>query len=458
MVGALAALVGFSSSAQSAATGPRPQTTQTGGDFIVRCFFNGNVAAMDPIIEPGISNTAHLHIFFGNMIQGTSSFPSIKSGDHGGTVTMENNGLSPRTNCQDSQDTAGYWVPEPYLNGSPYTHGNGCSTSCTAGSDMHLRVYYLPTVPGAQTEIPDGSIMVAGFPAGCHQYTGLQRPPGCSTTPYPVYPNIVHYTCGADNNLGVRTPVSAWPYDCSNYKDPDDSFNDGIVAFTDFPPCWNNQKDWSPPNNLTGTKVPGYVAPWIPDPNAPVDSSGNRLNDFAYPMSNGLCPTGFPTAVAQIEERLHLLTMGTGFGEPSTCINGGLNWNTPADNAEWTDGDGFTPHTCTMATVPSSNINLSFSCSNGGDSNCTVGTTQTGCGSSNGQCFRGADPHGWETFHADYWQTWQEGGGTDVFPESFQGAFPDLVEDCLNNGPGACSFITDTSPSPRVYGNPESPA
>lgn len=54
---------------------------------------------------------------FGNMVSGTSSFPSIKSGDNGGTgVTMENNGLSPQTNCEDNKDTAGYWAPEPYFN------------------------------------------------------------------------------------------------------------------------------------------------------------------------------------------------------------------------------------------------------------------------------------------------------------------------------------------------------
>src|SRR5689334_11130711 len=54
-----------------------------GGDFIVRCFFTGNTKPMDPIMDPGGSNADHLHIFFGNLIQGTSSFPSITSGDAG---------------------------------------------------------------------------------------------------------------------------------------------------------------------------------------------------------------------------------------------------------------------------------------------------------------------------------------------------------------------------------------
>jgi len=87
--------------------------TASGGDFIVRCFYNGNVAAMDPIIAPGSTTTDHLHVFFGNLVQGTSTFPTITSGDAGAKGTMENasGGGPQQTNCQDSADTAGYWQP-----------------------------------------------------------------------------------------------------------------------------------------------------------------------------------------------------------------------------------------------------------------------------------------------------------------------------------------------------------
>ena len=37
-----------------AVTGP------SGGDFIVRCFYNGNTAPMDPILDPGSTTTDHL--------------------------------------------------------------------------------------------------------------------------------------------------------------------------------------------------------------------------------------------------------------------------------------------------------------------------------------------------------------------------------------------------------------
>jgi Domain of unknown function (DUF1996) len=454
------------------------QAVATGGDFIVRCFFNTKVAAMDPILDPGTSPTEHMHVFFGNLIQGTLGFPSITSGDAGRPNTMElgSNGVDPQpTNCQDSFDTAGYWQPEPYLGGQPYLgpDGTGCTSSCSTSNDMHLRVYYLPnaTPNASQTdqriqEIPDGAIMVTGFPNGCNGVSAGSH--GCSSsTDFPQDFSIVRYDCGANNQLPVVTPASAWPYNCNPYvTDSDDGFNDGIVAFTDFPDCWNGQKDWTAPNNANG-KVAGYVAPWIPDSSAPKDPiTGLRANDFTYVSPGSACPQDFPIAVVQLEERFHLLTMGTGFGNPSTCANEGRQWNSSSDNAERTDG-GPAPVTCQTQASPSTNINLSFACNpktSGGDSNCTQQVTSAGC--AGGPCFIGANPHGWETLHADYWQTWQEGigdaagGNTDVSnpPDPTPGAFRDLIEDCSNEiaagSPTSCSFINTTTQTPgnnRVF-------
>ena len=47
------------------------QANTVGGDFIVRCFFTGQTKPMDPILAPASSHADHLHIFFGNLIQGT---------------------------------------------------------------------------------------------------------------------------------------------------------------------------------------------------------------------------------------------------------------------------------------------------------------------------------------------------------------------------------------------------
>src|SRR5215472_2652357 len=116
--------------------------TPTGGDFIIRCFYNGHTEAMDPIVEPGSTTTDHLHVFFGNDVQGTSNFPNITSGDAGAKGTMENaiGGGPQQTNCQDSADTAGYWQPAPYVNGIPWVAGDGCQSGCDPAKIMHLRV------------------------------------------------------------------------------------------------------------------------------------------------------------------------------------------------------------------------------------------------------------------------------------------------------------------------------
>jgi Domain of unknown function (DUF1996) len=478
-------------SARSAASG--------GGDFIVRCFFTGPTQPMDPIIDPISSHTDHLHIFFGNMIQGTSSFPSISSGDDPATgATMENNGQSTQTNCQDTEDTAGYWMPAPFINGQAYAAGGPClsSTTCQAGTNMHLRVYYLaPNGSVTAQEIPDGSIMVTGFPNGC---SGGVPAGDCSNSNGHLYPNdlnLVRYTCGDSTDNTIMTPVSAWPYDCASYRDPtntdDSSFNDGIVAIVDFPPCWNGLADWTPPNAPPGAaKVPGYVAPWIPDSNAPT-SGGVRLNDFAYlapGTTNCTDPKNAPYThpVVQLEERFHLLTakyaQESAFGEPSTCYgrpnNTGTYWNstsnaenspTPTDIENPPDNDstvqvstnpvawGF--HQCVPASAPASTSNLSFACTPNGDSICTQDIGNLGCGST-GHCFIGTPQWGFETLHADYWQAWQEGTG-DVFgvgtdPSASPGYFRDLIEDCTNSGngkqTGPCSFINSTTPTPKTIG------
>ena len=466
--------------------GAQAKANTVGGDFIVRCFFTGPTKPMDPILAPLSSHADHLHIFFGNLIQGTSPFPSITSGDNAGTgATMESNGLSPQTNCQDTQDTAGYWMPAPYVNGQAYTAGGPCSGNCKAATNMHLRVYYLPDAGSvAYDEIPDGTIMVTGYPDGCVKNTTVSpaiSPPGCtydaSGDPSPSYPNhttTVRYTCGDSAGNTIMTPVSAWPYNCANYRDSDDSFNDGIVAIVDFPQCWNGQADWPAPND-SSRMVPGYVAPWIPDPGAPP-------NDFAYATGGTCPPTGQPSysiPVVQLEERFHPLT-GTyadesAFGEPSTCYgapnNTGKNWNT--DNAELTDsdtGDGITDNdkwTCTKASGPASTSNLSFACtpSNSnppGDGNCNVQLTSGPTGCNGGTCWIGAPRYGFETLHADYWQTWHEGTGNmqgvGTDPNLSPGYFRDLIEDCTNNGTSGCSFINNTVqppiPNGRVFTTP----
>ena len=78
-----------------------------------------------------------------------------------------------------------------------------------------MRVYY---IPGSSTDqqIPDGTIMITGFPNGCATVRQGFPPDGCSSgKSYPVDTNIITYACGADSGNNLGTPLSAWPYDLS---------------------------------------------------------------------------------------------------------------------------------------------------------------------------------------------------------------------------------------------------
>jgi hypothetical protein len=522
---------------QAATVTARVTAGGNANDFIVRCFFNKNIAPQNPIDNPVSLHDDNLYDFFGNMAGGTTTFPGIQSGDYNVTgATMEQNQLSPQTNCQDTKDTAAYWNPSPYMvdssqtgNPTPWQSTNGCSNSNSdpchatgANENFHMRVYYIPHNASDQ-QIPDGTIMITGFPNGCVTVRTGFPPPDCSGTSYPVDPDIITYACGADSGNNFGTPLSAWPYDCTKFvnpnltQDPDDSYSDGQVAMVRFPYCWDGSLTghFPAPNSPADTKgmpthmVPGYVAPWIVYNvwNTKYNMGKRPVNDFAYPMPGTNCSNSvnapYNDTVVQLEERIHLLSYGAGWGDPSSCIGDtGLDWNS-SRNAESSnnsgdtkpggDGDGdanvkigtslWVPYQCpTNVTAPDPSpgaTTLSFACAHSGDTNCNIPLTSgpSGCGSTNGTCYVGAynptgKSYGWETLHADYWQTWQEasnnngnldntlvGGVLTDGVSSDAGTFGDVVEDCVTDG-GKCTpafIVTSQNSPPQVYntsGNP----
>jgi hypothetical protein len=66
------------------------------GQFVVECDLS-HVASDDPILYPGRAGASHLHAFFGNV--GTSATSDLSDL------------LEADTTCDDSRDTAAYWVP-----------------------------------------------------------------------------------------------------------------------------------------------------------------------------------------------------------------------------------------------------------------------------------------------------------------------------------------------------------
>jgi hypothetical protein len=501
--------------ARAADGAARAAASDGAGDFIIRCFFNTHIAPEDPIENPGSLHDDNLYDYFGNMAAGSAAgdgttFPAIQSGDSGtsGTAaTMEHNQLATPTNCQDTKDTAGYWEPAPYMVTSagaatPWQNTNGCSANCQdkgPNENFLQRVYYIPHGSGNQ-EIADGTVMVTGFPSGCRTVVTGQPPPGCAGTAYPRDPAIILYGCGADSGHNLATPLSEWPYDCTHYtgNDGDDAYSDGEVAFVRFPYCWDGDTTGHFPapnspavNGLPTATVPGYVAPWIGYDvwHTKYSMPARPVNDFAYPGSSGTCTTApYTHTVIELEERMHLLTYGPGWGAPSSCTGDSrIGWNSlrnhensdnQGDNPPNGDSDNdatmtvapgvFGPWKCVAATAPGPDpgvATLSFACAHDGDPNCGIPlSSPVGCVTPGGTCYVGAyQPaaarYGWETLHAEYWQTWQEAeqaldNPTDVPADV--GTFGDLVEDCMSGtAPSKCTplfVVTSLKSPPQVYG------
>jgi len=79
-----------------------PARAFPGGSFLVICDFV-KFRKIDPIMDPGVFPTEHLHMFFGNKgISKNSTFTSLVRGT---------------TTCSTSKDRSGYWAPVVYKDG-----------------------------------------------------------------------------------------------------------------------------------------------------------------------------------------------------------------------------------------------------------------------------------------------------------------------------------------------------
>ena len=345
------------------------------GEFIIRCLMTGEVRPIDPIMAPG-GTAPHVHMFFGN----TSVLPNSTA------AQLRSN----TTGCQDSNDTAAYWAPEGFVNGTPYLPGctknsTGDYTCGTNPNDtIYIRAYYL-TGSGPNTgELPPGLIMVAGTP---------------DATAPPANENVVYWDCGA--NPQVQTPESLWPYDCSLFhSDPRFTDQEGLTEIINFPSCWDGKSSFTAPNGTA--KVPGYFDP----------SMNMGTSDLAYPPCGG----NYPHPVPHVSMRIHYVSLyhistDTKTIYPSSCAQ----------------ASGLSEPCQTQAQAgqptPPDDIALQLS------------ATQT----------NGA-PGPWYTAHADYWQTWQQGAAPPS-PTSMRGTLNSLTYYCLDEA-NTCGFITDKNYPP----------
>lgn len=73
-------------------------------NFVTRCLFS-HAAPDDPIVHPGVPGDSHNHTFVGNV--STDAFSTVDSL------------RSAATTCHRLGDTAAYWMPTLYVNGTP---------------------------------------------------------------------------------------------------------------------------------------------------------------------------------------------------------------------------------------------------------------------------------------------------------------------------------------------------
>jgi Domain of unknown function (DUF1996) len=154
--------------------------------FVVFCFFSHSLRD-DPITNPGVSGGAsHRHDFAGNVsTDAFSTEASMRAAD---------------TNCQDRDDTAGYWAP------TLYSHGRAVHPD-------RLHSYYrwgnLRDVASIQPP-PAGLRVIAGD-AG-------------ATAPQPT--SVIGWNCGVQGQRQYDHPISC-------------SAGQKIVLHVFFPNCWD---------------------------------------------------------------------------------------------------------------------------------------------------------------------------------------------------------------------------
>lgn len=192
---------------QSASYSPIRQPSDPTGAFRVNCQFS-HMNFDDPIVYPGASGAAHLHIYYGNTRAAAASTPESIRTQGNSTCT---GGTANRT---------AYWAPAiiDTATGNPVHPGTDAEAR-----DHALQVYYKSGYEGVVgstvQNFPDGLRMVAGT--------------ATSTSPQPS--NIVSYHCANGANGGA-TQASF----------PNCRPGQILVMTVAFPQCWDGRNLDSP--------------------------------------------------------------------------------------------------------------------------------------------------------------------------------------------------------------------
>lgn len=140
------------------------------GQFVVECG-HSHTAPDDPIVFPGQPGMSHSHEFFGN--DGVDAFSTLDSLLEDGTT------------CENTKDTASYWVPTLLDDGEPVEPSLGTAYYRAAPGVETTEVVAYPAgmkmIAGDMTLTGPGPLDTAGW--GCGVSTRLSpEPPNCPTS------------------------------------------------------------------------------------------------------------------------------------------------------------------------------------------------------------------------------------------------------------------------------------
>lgn len=168
-------------------------STASASFFSIRCHAGGD-AQVDPIGQPGVNPSAHLHTFYG--ATGVTENSTTQSLEASGTSCFAGtfNNQRSMTQTQVKQDTSGLWAPKMYINGHP--------------TNPSYVAEYWSNEPPKFTNMPEGLQMIAG---NAH-----------ATGPPPMYE--LYFNC-----VG-RSGASATPNCPSGHT---------MKIHIDFPQCWD---------------------------------------------------------------------------------------------------------------------------------------------------------------------------------------------------------------------------
>lgn len=201
-----AAVVASASTTPSFAAAPSVK----GGKFEVTCKPHAIPdQAIDPIVNPGIVPSAHLHTFFGNTALNDMSTPAQLQS-------------SPGTTCVLPDDHAAYWIPaacngvcQPVEGGDPE---RGPFTNVVAPVKIFAYYFGVPKTQAIEQQLSPNLELIGG---DSH-----------ATGPYPDK-RIIEFHCG--NGGSHSSPTRTYPYDCTAANGVRGT--DGVVAVVTFPYC-----------------------------------------------------------------------------------------------------------------------------------------------------------------------------------------------------------------------------